>query len=178
MDNGFKNVWEGLEKKKKKKTGQSRECREINNLNNNQHKDTNGKPIMIENSVKQCPNEIRKLQSGLNAEQEKNLVVEKKFTTFECYLEEILQRNISYRILTKNIQHSSQRSDLLTATCKTMSYPQAKKLGQIDMQSKLLTHDFESMDIIAKGHDDVNFNKEAKSKYLCEEVNWADTNIE
>lgn len=52
-----------------------------------------------------------------------------------------------------------------------MSYPQAKKHGQIEMQSKRLAHDFELMDIIAKGHDDVNFNKEAKSKYKSKGTN-------
>ena len=39
-----------------------------------------------------------------------------------------------------------------------------KKHGQIDMQSEFLTHDFESMDITPKRHDDKNFKKEAKSK--------------
>ena len=66
---------------------------------------------------------------------------------------------------------SSQRSDFLTGTCKTMSYPQTKKHGQIEMQSKRLAHDFELMDIIPKGHDDVNFNKEAKSKYKSKGTN-------
>ena len=32
------------------------------------------------------------------------------------------------------------------------------------MQSEFLAHDFESMDIIPKRHDDKNFKKEAKSK--------------
>ena len=92
--------------------------------------------------------------------------------------EKIIQRN--YIIQNPNEKHaveqrvrnsSSQKSDLLTATCKTMSYPQSKKHGQRDMQSKLLTHDLGSMDIIPKGHDDLNFNKEAKSKYVCDEKN-------
>lgn len=52
-----------------------------------------------------------------------------------------------------------------------MSYPQTKKHGQIEMQSKRLAHDFDLMDIIPKGHDDVNFNKEAKSKYKSKGTN-------
>ena len=89
-----------------------------------------------------------------------------------------------HRILTKKHaleQHvrnsSSQSSDLLTATCKTMSYPQTKRHGRRDIQSKPVTHDLESMDIISKGHD-VNFNNEAKSEYVCDEINRADTNRE
>ena len=39
------------------------------------------------------------------------------------------------------------------------------------MQSKRLAHDLELMDIIPKGHDDVNFNKEAKSKYKSKGTN-------
>lgn len=52
---------------------------------NNQHKDTNGKTIMIESSVKQCSNKIRKLESELKAEQQKHLI--------ECYLENLHHRN-------------------------------------------------------------------------------------
>lgn len=40
---------------------------------------------MIESSVKQCSNKIRKLESELKAEQQKHLI--------ECYLENLLQRN-------------------------------------------------------------------------------------
>lgn len=52
---------------------------------NNQHKDTNGKTIMIESSAKQCSNKIWKLESELKAEQQKHLI--------ECYLENLHQRN-------------------------------------------------------------------------------------
>ena len=45
------------------------------------------------NNIKQCLNEIRKLQSELKAEQRKNHILENKLLIFECYLEEIIQRN-------------------------------------------------------------------------------------
>ena len=57
-----------------------------------------------------------------------------------------------------------------------ISDQQTKKHAQIDMQWKFLTHDLEWMDIIPKDRDNVNFNEEAKSKYIWEKLNQADNN--
>ena len=54
----------------------------------NQHKETNEKQAVMENSIKQFSNEIQKLQSELMAEQQKNFILENKLITFECNLNE------------------------------------------------------------------------------------------
>ena len=148
----------------------------------NQCKDTNGKQIMIENSIKQCSNEIPKLHLELKAEQHKNIILENKLMTFECHLEEILLRND----LTQNPNKETciratpvtkscfQRPDFLTETCiLTVSDSKVNndKPSQMDMPLKFLTQDFTWMDITPKDPDRVGLNKEAKHKYVGEGIN-------
>ena len=183
VDGEIKNVLEGLKKQQEKVDSVLKSTILIKN----QCKGTNEKQMMIDNSIKQCSSEIQKLQLELKAEQEKNIILENKLIALGCHLEEILQindvkQNPNKETCTRKTsvtKSCSQRSEFLTETCKlTMSDPQTKKHGQMDMQSKLLSHGFEWMDIVSKGDDDVIFNKEAKSKVLCEELNRPDTNKE
>ena len=183
VDNEIKNVQEGLKKQQEKVESVVKSTISIKN----QCKDTNGKQIMIDSSIKQCSNEIRKLQLELKAEQQKNIILENKLMTFECHLEEILQRNDIKQKPNKETctrttpvtKSCSQKSDFLTESCKlTMSDSQTKKHSQMDMQSKYLTHGFEWMGIVSEGDDHVIFSEEAKSKTVCEEINRADTNKE
>lgn len=123
LDNEIKNTWEGLKKQQEKVEKIVKSTTFIKN----QHKDTNGKQIMIDNSIKHCSNEIQKLQWELKAEQQNNIILENKLLTFECHLEEILQRNDIKQnpnkktcIETTTVTSSSyQRSDFLTETCKS-----------------------------------------------------------
>ena len=142
----------------------------------NQCKDTNGKQMIIENSINQCLNEIRKLRLELKAEQQKNIILENKLITLECYLEEILLRNDVKQNTNKErdirtmpvTKRCSERSDVLTETCIS-TMPDSKvnnnKPSQMDMPLKFLTQDFTWMDITPKDPDSVGFNEEAK--YEC-----------
>ena len=183
VDNEIKNVREGLKKQQEKVESVLKSTISIKN----QCKDTNEKQVLVEKSIKQCSNEIQKLQLELKAEQQKNIILEKKLMKFECHLEEILQRNDIKQIANKETgtrtgaitKSCSQRSDFFIETSKlTMPDLETKKHDQMDMQSKLLTHGFECMDIVSKDDDDVIFNKEAKSKIVCEEINQPVTNKE
>ena len=117
------------------------------------------------------------------AEQQKNSILENKLITFENHLKEILLRN--------NIKHNSNKamsidrtsipnpspkqSAFVSETCKSAILdPETKEQGQMDMQSKLLRLDFDRMDIVPKVHANGNFNKEVKSKHVCEEVKQKD----
>ena len=151
----------------------------------NQCKDTNGKQIMIENSIKQCSNEIRKLHLELKAEQQKNIILENKLMTFECHLEEILLRND----LTQNPNKETciratpvtkscfQRPVFLTETCMlTISDSKVNnnEPSQIGMPLRFLTQGFTWMDITPKDPDRVGLNKKAKHKYVGEGINQPD----
>ena len=151
----------------------------------NQCKDTNGKQMIIENSINQCLNEIRKLQLELKAEQQKNIILENKLITLECHLEEILLRNDMKQNTNKETdirtmpvtKSCSQRSDFLTETCIS-TMPDSKvnnnKPSQMDMPLKFLTQHFTWMDITPKDTDRVGFNEEAKYKSVGEGINQLD----
>ena len=151
----------------------------------NQCKDTNGKQMIIENSINQCLNEIRKLQLELKAEQQKNIILENKLITLECHLEEILLRNDMKQNTNKETdirtmpvtKSCSQRSDFLTETCIS-TMPDSKvnnnKPSQMDMPLKFLTQHFTWMDITPKDPDRVGFNEEAKYKSVGEGINQLD----
>ena len=182
----IKNIQEGLKKQQEKVGSVVKSTISIKN----QCKDTNGKQIMIENSIKQCSNEIQKLQLELKAEQEKNIILENKLITFECHLEEILLRNdmkqnpnketcttpVTTPRTTPVTKSCSQRSDFLTETCiVTMSDSKVnKKPSQIDMPLKLLTKDFTWLDITNEDPDSVGFSEEARRKYVGEGINQPD----
>ena len=151
----------------------------------NQCKDTNGKQMIIENSINQCLNEIRKLQLELKAEQQKNIILENKLITLECHLEEILLRNDMKQNTNKETdirtmpvtKSCSQRSDFLTETCVS-TMPDSKvnnnKPSQMNMSLKFLTQHFTWMDITPKDPDRVGFNEEAKYKSVGEGINQLD----
>ena len=151
----------------------------------NQCKDTNGKQMIIENSINQCLNEIRKLQLELKAEQQKNIILENKLITLECHLEEILLRNDMKQNTNKETdirtmpvtKSCSQMSDFLTETCIS-TMPDSKvnnnKPSQMDMPLKFLTQHFTWMDITPKDPDRVGFNEEAKYKSVGEGINQLD----
>ena len=151
----------------------------------NQCKDTNGKQMIIENSINQCLNEIRKLQLELKAEQQKNIILENKLITVECHLEEILLRNDMKQNTNKETdirtmpvtKSCSQMSDFLTETCIS-TMPDSKvnnnKPSQMDMPLKFLTQHFTWMDITPKEPDRVGFNEEAKYKSVGEGINQLD----
>ena len=151
----------------------------------NQCKDTNGKQMIIENSINQCLNEIRKLQLELKAEQQKNIILENKLITVECHLEEILLRNDMKQNTNKETdirtmpvtKSCSQMSDFLTETCIS-TMPDSKvnnnKPSQMDMPLKFLTQHFTWMDITPKDPDRVGFNEEAKYKSVGEGINQLD----
>lgn len=44
------------------------------------------------------------------------------------------------------------------------------------MNSKLLTHGFNGMDIVRKGHNDVNVNEKVKNKFVCKGIDQLDNN--
>ena len=150
-----------------------------------QCKDTNGKQMIIENSINQCLNEIRKLQLELKAEQQKNIILENKLITLECHLEEILLRNDMKQNTNKETdirtmpvtKSCSQRSDFLTETCVS-TMPDSKvnnnKPSQMNMSLKFLTQHFTWMDITPKDPDRVGFNEEAKYKSVGEGINQLD----
>ena len=151
----------------------------------NQCKDTNGEQMIIENSINQCLNEIRKLQLELKAEQQKNIILENKLITLECHLEEILLRNDMKQNTNKETdirtmpvtKSCSQRSDFLTETCVS-TMPDSKvnnnKPSQMNMSLKFLTQHFTWMDITPKDPDRVGFNEEAKYKSVGEGINQLD----
>ena len=150
----------------------------------NQCKDINEKPTVMENSVKQFSMEIRKLQTDLKAEQQKNIILENKLMAVECHLKEILlnytKQNSNKEISidgTHETNSSSKESVFVTETNKLkISESKTKKFSQMNMQSKLLTHDFEWTDIVCKGHNDVNFNEEVKGRYVCDGIDQIDNN--
>ena len=179
MSNEIKKLHEWLKKQQEKVDSVVQSKTSIKNL----HKNMNKKQATMENSIKQYSSEIKNLQSEVIAEQQKNIILENKLITFENHLKEILLRN--------DIKHnpnnemsidrtsvpnpSPKQSAFVSETCKSaISDPQTKEQGQMDMQSKLLRHDFDRMDIVPKVHANANFNKEVKAKYVCEEVKQKD----
>ena len=150
----------------------------------NQCKDMNENPTVMENSIKQFSVEIRKLQTELKTEQQKNIILENKFMTLECHLKEILINDINqncYKEVSVNgtpvTNTSSKKSVFVAETNKLrLSDSKPKKPSQLDMQSKLLTHDFELTDVARKGYNDVNLNEEEKSKYVREGIDQLDNN--
>ena len=152
----------------------------------NQHKATNEKQAIMENSIKQFSSGIQKLQSELKTEQQKSIILENKVVTFECHLNEILKNCIKENL---NKEIPSDKTSVTSTTPKDFAFaprtcelkisnPQTKAHGQMDTQSKFSSHDYEWIDIVPKGHDNVNFNEEVKSKYSCEEVNQKSNNKE
>ena len=83
MGKEIKNLCEGL-KKQQEKVDNVQSTSSIKN----QRKDMNKKQTMMENSIKQFSNEMKKLQTELRAEQQKNIILENKLITFECQLKE------------------------------------------------------------------------------------------
>ena len=144
----------------------------------NQCKDMNEKLDMMENNIKPFSMEIEKLQTKLKAEQQKNVILENKLMVLECYLKETLISNKEISINGTPVTSTSpNESAFVTETNKLkISDSKTKKLSQMDMQSQLLTHDFEWAGIVCKGHNDVNFNEEIKHKYVCEEIDQLDNN--
>ena len=177
----IKDVQEGLKKQQVKVESVVKSTISIKN----QCKDTNGKQMIIENSINQCLNEIRKLQLELKAEQQKNIILENKLITLECHLEEILLRNDMKQNTNKETdirtmpvtKSCSQRSDFLTETCVS-TMPDSKvnnnKPSQMNMSLKFLTQHFTWMDITPKDPDRVGFNEEAKYKSVGEGINQLD----
>ena len=177
----IKDVQEGLKKQQVKVESVVKSTISIKN----QCKDTNGKQMIIENSINQCLNEIRKLQLELKAEQQKNIILENKLITLECHLEEILLRNDMKQNTNKETdirtmpvtKSCSQMSDFLTETCIS-TMPDSKvnnnKPSQMDMPLKFLTQHFTWMDITPKDPDRVGFNEEAKYKSVGEGINQLD----
>ena len=150
----------------------------------NQCKDMNEKLTVMENSIKQFSIQIQKLQTEIKAEQQKNIISENKLMALECHLKETLINDIK-QISNKEISNnrapvtnaSPEESAFVAETNKlTILDSKTKKLNQMDMLSKLLTHDFEWTNIVRKGYDDVNFNEEVKSKYVCEGIDQLDNN--
>ena len=150
----------------------------------NQCKDMNQNPTVMENSIKQFSIEIRKLKTELKTEQQKNIILENKFMSLECHLKETLINDINqncYKEVSVNgtpvTNTSSKKSVFVAETNKLKpSDSKTKKLSQMDMQSKLLTHDLEWTDIVCKGYKDVNFNEEEKSKDVGEGIDQLDNN--
>ena len=141
---------------------------------------------MTENSIKQFSSEIKNLQSEFKAEQQKNHFLENKLMTFESHLREILLRNDIKHNPIKEISidgipapNTSKQSAFVPEICKlAISDPQTKEQGEMDMESKLLIHDFERMEIVSKVHDDPNFSEEVKNKYARKEVKEKDISEE
>ena len=182
MSNEIKNLDEGLKKQQEKidsivestntiiKTCESLKMRQS----------------MTENSIKQFSSEIKNLQSEFKAEQQKNRILENKLMTFESHLKEILQRNDIKHNPEKEIfideahaPNTSKQSAFMPEPHKlAISNLQTKEQGKMDLQSKLLIHDFERMDLVSKVNDDAKFNEEVKSKYACEELKEKDISQE
>ena len=183
MSNEIKNLDEGLKKQQEKID----RIMESTNMIKKTRKSLNIRQSMTENSVKQFSSEIKTLQSEFRAEQQKNRILENKLMAFEIHFKEMLLRNDINHNPNKEISFgrtsvpntSPKQPAFVPETCKlTISDPQTKEEGQMDVQSKLLIHDFESMYVVSKDHDDVNYNEEMKSKYACEEVRQKDSSEE
>ena len=183
MSNEIKNLHEVLKKQQEKVDNVVQSTASIKNQRSN----LNEKQAMMENSIKQFSSEIKNLQSELKAEQKKNIILENKLMAHENHLQEILLRN--------DIKHNSNKEMCIDRTpvpnafpkqpvfvpetCKLpISNPQTKEHGQMDMESKLLRHDIERIDIVRKVHVDANFREEVESKYVCEEVKQKDSEKE
>ena len=160
MGNEIKNLDEGLKKQQEKIDSIVKSTKMIEKT----RKSLNIRQSMTENSMKQFSSEIKKLQSEFKAEQQKNQILENKLMTFEILLKEMLRRNdIKYN---PNKEIPFGRASLPNPSPKQPAFVPEKKEGQI--------HDFESMYIVSKDHDDINFNEEVKSKCVCEEVRQKD----
>ena len=182
MSNEIKNLDEGL-KKQQEKIGS---IVESTNTIIRTRKNLKIRQSLTENSIQQFSSEIKNLQSEFKAEQQKNRFLENKLMIFESHLKEILLRNDIKYNPNKEISidlvpapNTSIQSDFLPEICKfAILDPQTKEQGEMDMQSKMLIHDFERMDIAPKVHDNANFNEEVKSKFACEEVKVKDISEE
>ena len=154
------------------------------NSRKNQCKDMNNDSTMMENSIKQFSMEIQNLQTELKAEQQKNIILENKLISFECHLKEIfindIKQNSNKEISvteTPVTNVSTKKSAFVAETDKLkISQSKSKKLSQMDMQSKLLTHDFEWTDIACNVHNGASFNEEVKSKCVCKRIDRLDNN--
>ena len=182
MSNEIKNLDEGLKKQQEKIDN----IVESTNTIIKTRKNLKIRLSMTENSIKQFSGEIKNLQSELKAEQQKNSFLENKLMTFESHLKEILLRNDIKHNPNKEISidgvpapNTTKQSAFVPEICKLeISDPETKEQGEMDMQSKLLIHDFERTEIVSKVHDDANFNEEVKSKFACEEVKVKDISEE
>ena len=179
MSNEIKNLRECLKKQQEKVDSVVQSTTSIKN----QHKNMNKKQEAMENSIKKYSSEIKNLQSEVIAEQQKNSILENKLITFENHLKEILLRNDIKHNSNKAMSidrtsiptPSSKQSAFMSETCKSAILdPETKEQGQMDVQSQLLRVDFDRMDIDPKVHANGNFNKEVKSKHVCEEVKQKD----
>ena len=182
MSNEINNFDEGLKKQQEKIDS----IVESTNTIKKTCERLNIRQSMTENSIKQFSSEIKNLQSELKAEQQKNRILENKLMTFESHLKEILLRNEIKHNPSKEISidgapvpNTSKPFAFVPETCKLgISDTQTKEQGQMDMQSKLLIHDFERMDIVSEVHEDADFSEEVKSKYTCKEVKEKDISEE
>ena len=175
----IKNLHEGLKKQQEKVDN----IVQSTTLIKNQRKNMNKKQTMTENSIKQFSNEIKKLQTELKAEEQKNIILENKLITFECQLKEIflridIKQNPNKETCIKGaptVNTSPQRCDFVTETCRvTNTDPQTKKNvpGQLGAQSEFLITDNSKWIVVAsKDPDDVSIAEEAKRKYLCVGIN-------
>ena len=179
MGKVIKNLHKGMKKQQEKVDNMVQSTTSIKN----QRKDMNKKQTMMENSIKQFSNEIKKLQTELQAEQQKNIILENKLITFECQLKEIflridIKQNPNKETCIKGaptINTSPQRCDFVTETCRlTNTDPQTKNNvpGQLGAQSEFLITDNSKWIVVApKDPDDVSISEEAKRKYLCVGIN-------
>ena len=175
MGKEIKNLNEGLKKQQEKVNNVVQSTSSIKN----QRKEMNKKQNMIENSIKQFSNEIKKLQTELKAEQQKNMILENKLITFECQLKEVflridIKQNFNKETRIKeapSINTSPQRCDFVTETCRvTIPDPPSKKNvpSQFGAESKfLITDDSKWMDVAPKDPDAVSVAEETKRKYVC-----------
>ena len=102
----------------------------------------------------------------------------------ECYLKKTMInyiKQISNKEISTNgtaVTNVSPKESTFVAEANKLkiSDSKTKKRSQLDEQSQLLTHDVEWMDIVSKDHNDVNFNEEVKSKYICQGMDQLDNN--
>ena len=179
MGKEIKKLHEGLKKQQEKVDNVVQSTTSIKN----QPKDMNKKQTMMENSIKQFSNEIKKIQTELRAEQQKNIILENKLITFECQLKEIFLRNDITQNHNKEtcikgepaVNTFPQKCDFVTETCiLTISELKTKKnvSGQLGAQSELLIRDNSKwMDVASKDPDDISVAEETKHKYVRAGIN-------
>ena len=172
MSNEIKNLHQRLKKQQEKVDSVVESTISIKN----QRKNMSEKQAMMENSIKEFSSEIKNLQSELKAEQQKSSILENKLITYQFHLKEIRMRNDIRHNPNKEISTdrttvpnpSPKQPVFVPETCKlAISDPQTKEHSHMDMQSTLLKHDHDRMNIVQKVDADANFNEEIKRKHVC-----------